>query len=311
FNNIKLVGQFKSLTQCDISATCEPFHLAIVGGELTTTGEFTSFEMHIAEIRAAVLPIWQFPFVTENTRPETAKNVARQQERNTESVTDDRLYDKILKAAGAGALSSDRLAGSRLRNCEPPLIVIGASTGGVEALHRVLADFPPNCPATLVVQHMKGAFIGRFAERLNSACKPEVLQAWDGAPLKNGRIYVAPGDTHHMSVSGREILAVRLSAASPNSGHRPSVDRLFLSASQYRTRVVGVLLTGMGKDGANGLLRIRQLHGHTIAQDQKTSTVYGMPRAAAAIGAVSQQLPIDRIGAAALKAARRSEGALN
>jgi two-component system chemotaxis response regulator CheB len=188
------------------------------------------------------------------------------------------------------------------------VILIGASTGGVEALHRVLAEFPADCPPTLVVQHIRGAFSAAFADRLNRACSAEVAEARDGQALRQGLILVAPGDATHLELRGPTPVQCRLAEAPPMSGHRPSVDALFRSAVPLRDRAVGVLLTGMGQDGARGLLQIREAGGHTIAQDRETSTVYGMPRVAAELGSAVEILSLGAIARATLAAAARRSG---
>jgi two-component system chemotaxis response regulator CheB len=178
------------------------------------------------------------------------------------------------------------------------ILAIGSSTGGVEALITVLQEFPTNCPPTVITQHMPATFTKRFAERLGRLCSPQVDEATEGAPLAPGRIYLAPGTTHHLEVAGHgRALHCRLSEAGPVNGHRPSVDVLFSSVAQSAgSHAIGLILTGMGRDGANGLLAIRQRGGATLGQDESTCLVYGMPRAAFEAGAVEKQLPLHRIG---------------
>lgn len=192
------------------------------------------------------------------------------------------------------------------------VILIGASTGGVEALHRLLANVPAGSPPILIVQHIRGAFSGAFAERLNRSVAPIVTEAQDGEPLARGHVYIAPGAERHLHLAlpprARDAPSCRLVAAPPACGHRPSVDELFRSAVPLGPRAVGVILTGMGQDGAQGLLALRRAGAHTIAQDQDTSTVYGMPRVAAELGAAAEILPLQRVAEAALRAAARRSG---
>lgn len=176
---------------------------------------------------------------------------------------------------------------------------IGASTGGVEALVRLLAGFPPTCPPTVVTQHMPPGFTGRFARRLDAQCAAEVREATAGAPLVPGRVYLAPGDAH-LEVSGRTRRVCRLTDGPSDSGHRPSCDVMFASLARLGPDGVGVILTGMGRDGAAGLLALRAAGGRTLGQDAATSLVYGMPRAAFEAGAVERQLGLAAIPAAAL-----------
>lgn len=181
-------------------------------------------------------------------------------------------------------------------------VVIGASTGGVEALETLLKDFPSNCPPTLITQHMPAGFTSSFAERLNRVCAPEVSEAETGLSLKTGSIYIAPGGMSHLEITGRSGLRCRLVDGDLVSGHRPSVDALFRSAARYGDRAVGAILTGMGRDGAEGLLKMRQAGAMTLGQDEKTSLVYGMPRAAREIGAVQKALPLPEMSSALLAA---------
>ena len=178
------------------------------------------------------------------------------------------------------------------------IVAIGSSTGGVEALLAVLAAFPPNCPPTLITQHMPGTFTKSFAERLNRTCAAEVGEAYEGAPVEVGRVWLAPGGDYHLEVAGTTRPRCRLVAGEPVNGHRPSVDVLFESVARVAGRAaLGVILTGMGRDGAQGLLSMRRAGASTLGQNESTCVVYGMPKVAYEIGAVERQLPLERIGA--------------
>ncbi|WP_412051122.1 protein-glutamate methylesterase/protein-glutamine glutaminase [Hoeflea sp. Naph1] len=182
------------------------------------------------------------------------------------------------------------------------IIAIGASTGGVEALIAVLTKFPANCPPTVITQHMPATFTKSFADRLNRLCAPQVKEADDGDRLEIGRIYLAPGGERHLQVVNSTAPRCALVEGSPINGHRPSVDALFDSVVKLAgARAVGVILTGMGRDGAAGLLRMRQAGAITIGQNEKTCVVYGMPRVAQEIGGVGRQLPLNEIGEEILK----------
>jgi two-component system chemotaxis response regulator CheB len=176
------------------------------------------------------------------------------------------------------------------------IIVIGASTGGVEALKVVLMGLPPDCPPTLITQHMPPRFTAAFAERLNRECPMTVSQAEPDEIIEPGHVYIAPG-SHHLELhrsGGRHIC--RLSDGPPVSGHRPSVDVLFRSAARVAGKsAVGVILTGMGKDGAEGLLELRQAGAATLGQNEETSLIYGMPRVAFERGGVMRQYPLGHI----------------
>jgi two-component system chemotaxis response regulator CheB len=190
------------------------------------------------------------------------------------------------------------------------IVAIGSSTGGVEALIEVLKKFPVNCPPTVITQHMPQTFTKSFAERLNRLCAPQVEEATDGARLEIGRIYLAPGGERHMAVTNSHAPVVRLLEKAPVNGHRPSVDVLFDSVAELAGRnAVGVILTGMGRDGATGLLKMRHAGARTVGQNEKTCVVYGMPRVAFELGAVETQLPLNAIGDEVLKlTAARKEG---
>ncbi|PKA40852.1 protein-glutamate O-methylesterase CheB [Rhizobium sullae] len=190
------------------------------------------------------------------------------------------------------------------------IVAIGSSTGGVEALIAVLQKFPANCPPTVITQHMPPTFTKSFAERLNRLCAPVVEEATDGARLEIGKIYLAPGGERHLQVANASAPCCRLVERDPVNGHRPSVDVLFDSVAELAGRnAVGVILTGMGRDGAAGLLKMRHAGARTLGQNEKTCVVYGMPRVAYELGAVEQQLPLNAIGEEILKmTAARKEG---
>jgi two-component system chemotaxis response regulator CheB len=187
---------------------------------------------------------------------------------------------------------------------ETTLIAIGASTGGVEALQVLLSGFPADCPPTVIVQHVNPRFAPAIAKTLDLACPAKVQLAEPDMPLKAGNVYLAPGGDRHLSVRGPAAFYARLRSGDPVSGHLPSVDVLFHSVAECAgARAVGVLLTGMGSDGAKGLLAMAQAGAQTIAQDEATCTVFGMPRAAISLGAAAIVAPIDRIAQHVLRKA--------
>ena len=181
------------------------------------------------------------------------------------------------------------------------VLAIGASTGGVEALSEVLSAFPENCPATVITQHMPPMFTRSFAQRLDKTCAPQIMEAEDGLPVQTGRVYIAPGGESHLEIVRAGGLKCRVRPGPPVSGHHPSVDVLFGSVAQVAgAAAVGVILTGMGKDGAAGLLAMRQAGARTLGQDESSSVIYGMPRVAHEMGGVERQAPLHRLGAMAL-----------
>ncbi len=208
------------------------------------------------------------------------------------------LAEKV-KAAGRAQIRPSRagIGQQPERRFSPngKLVAIGASAGGVEALMAVMSRYPSNCPPTVIAQHMPGAFTKGFAERLNKVCAAHVAEAVDEAALLPGHVYLAPGDSH-LEVSGRFPARCALKPGDYVKGPRPSVDVLLQSvAATSKGKAVGVILTGMGRDGAAGLLAMRRTGARTLSQDQATSTVYGMPRAAMEAGGVEVQLPLERI----------------
>jgi len=182
------------------------------------------------------------------------------------------------------------------------LIAVGASTGGVEALFAMVGSLPPDSPPVLVVQHMPAGFTANFAARLNSESAVRVVEAADGDMVAPGTVYIAPGGACHMRVKLAARPSIRLTSGDLVGGHRPAVDELFRSLVPVARQITGVLLTGMGQDGAAGLLALRQAGARTLAQSAESCVVYGMPRAAVELGAVEQSIPIERMADAVLRA---------
>jgi len=182
------------------------------------------------------------------------------------------------------------------------VIAIGASTGGTEAIREVLETLPENLPGTLITQHIPAGFSKAFSERLNHLCRMEVKEAADGDELRPGRVLVAPGGLHMMLKRSGSGYRVAVKEGPRVCYQRPSVDVLFRSvADEAGANAVAALLTGMGSDGAAGLSQIRQAGGSTIAQNEETCVVYGMPREAVRIGAAAQVLPLQQVAPAILR----------
>jgi two-component system chemotaxis response regulator CheB len=189
------------------------------------------------------------------------------------------------------------------------IVAIGASTGGVEALIAVLTGYPAACPPTVITLHMPTPFTKSFARRLDGLTDAQVSEAEDGAPLEPGRVYLAPGSATHLEVAHSSNWRCRLQGESLVNGHRPSVDVLFKSvANLCGARAVGVILTGMGRDGAAGLLAMRKAGARTLGQNEATSVVYGMPKVAYENGAVEKQLALGDIGAEVLSLTSTKNG---
>lgn len=215
------------------------------------------------------------------------------------------IGDKIRTAArarirrhglGLAVASQPRPIAGHVFGTTEKLLCIGASTGGTEALKKVLCNMPANAPGMLITQHMPESFTRSFAERLNGLSAMTVKEATHNERVLPGHAYVAPGHSHLRVKKGGAYYYTELSQEAPVNRHRPSVDVLFHSAAQVLgPNALGVLLTGMGKDGAAGLLAMRQAGAYTIAQDEASCVVFGMPRAAIDMGAAMEVVPLQDI----------------
>lgn len=187
------------------------------------------------------------------------------------------------------------------------IIALGSSTGGVEALRDIFLTLPANCPPIVMTQHMPEQFTPSFAARLNLLSGVTVAEAYDGAKLEAGHAWLAPGNRHLSVVRNGRDLFCRLDDGPHVSGHRPSVDVLFSSVAEAAgAQAVGAILTGMGKDGAQGLLNMREAGAYTLGQSQSSCVVYGMPKAAMTAGAVMLELPLTEIAAHILRHCERA-----
>ena len=190
------------------------------------------------------------------------------------------------------------------------VVAVGASTGGTEALRVVLEAMPPDAPGLVVVQHMPEGFTAAFAQRLNQTCPIEVKEAARGDRVREGRALIAPGNRHIVLVRSGAHYTVDVTDGPLVSRHRPSVDVLFRSVAQaVGPNAIGVILTGMGNDGATGMLEMKQAGAATIAQDEATSVVFGMPKEAILRGAVDEVAPLSQIPGLVLKMTRATVGA--
>src|SRR5574343_772524 len=235
--------------------------------------------------------------------------------RSMESYAED-LVEKLRAAKCARLrrpMSSQNLASPVVRPSAVPsrmgggggkIIFVGASTGGTEAIKEFLHGVPADCPPILVVQHMPEAFTASFARRMDGICAPRVIEAQGNEKVEPGTVYIAPGHSHMLIRKAGAGYVTELASTPPVNRHRPSVDVLFHSAADIvGSKAVGVILTGMSKDGAQGLLRMRQAGARTFGQDEGSCVVYGMPREAFLIGAVEEQYSLDEISRRVLSAA--------
>lgn len=228
------------------------------------------------------------------------------------------LIDKVKAAAQAKMMP--RLALAPLRPIQPvaggqsmttttnKVVAIGASTGGTEALTRVLTAMPPSTPGTVIVQHIPEHFSRSFAQRLNELCPFEVKEAANNDTVHPGRVLIAPGNKHMLLRRSGARYYVQVKDGPLVGRHRPAVNVLFKSVAKYAGRnAVAVMLTGMGKDGAEGIRAMKDSGAKTIAQDEKSCVVFGMPKEAIATGAVDHVMPLDHIPAQILKLAAQED----
>jgi two-component system chemotaxis response regulator CheB len=203
-----------------------------------------------------------------------------------------RLLPARRSASGGNAVVNTPLLRSPLLSTEK-LIIIGASTGGTEAIREVLQPLPPDSPGIMIAQHMPAGFTHSFAERLNGLCRIVVSEAAQGERILPGHAYIAPGGFHLSLVRSGANYVAQVDLAPPVNRHRPSVDVLFDSAAKHAGKnAIGIILTGMGRDGAEGLLRMRQAGSYTFAQNEASCVVFGMPREAIALGAAHEVVPL-------------------
>jgi two-component system chemotaxis response regulator CheB len=206
-------------------------------------------------------------------------------------------------SASADAILAKRDPLRQLRTTER-IIAIGASTGGTEAIKEVLIRLPPDTPGIVITQHIPKLFSGAFARRMDACCQVSVCEAEDGQQILRGHAYIAPGDMHLLLVRDGARYVCRLDDGPPVNRHKPSVDVLFRSVAQQAGRnAIGVILTGMGKDGALGLKEMRDAGARTVAQDEATSIVWGMPGEAVAVGGAADVLPLSDIWSRVLQLA--------
>lgn len=224
---------------------------------------------------------------------ETVKGAASARVRARKSVATPKLSaDAVLKAP----------AGSAMIRTTEKVIVVGASTGGTEALRVLLEALPLDCPGLVIVQHMPEGFTATFAKRLDELCRVAVREASDGDVVLRGQALIAPGNRHTLLRRSGAKYYVEVTSGPLVNRHRPAVDVLFRSAAQCAGRnAVGVILTGMGDDGARGMKELKDSGAATLAQDEATSVVYGMPAEAVRHGGVGQSLPLPAIAQAALR----------
>ncbi len=256
------------------------------------------------------LEIGAFDYVSKPVSNQTRDTIAALKEELVTKVREAAKSNITHRSANRNATTAPKVvsfhpAGGTLRS----VIAIGASTGGVEALREVFLRLPANAPPIVVTQHMPETFTASFAARLNGLSQVTVLEAKNHDRLKEGHAYIAPGGNRHLRIVkiGTDFVC-KLEEGAPVSSHRPSVDVLFHSiAKAVGAHAVGVILTGMGKDGAEGMKAMRDHGAYNIGQNQATCIVYGMPHMAMKAGATHVELPLHEIPAAILKYCEKAE----
>ncbi len=229
------------------------------------------------------------------------------------AVYQQEIVDKIRLVSQAKVLSTRRTSSNREihpfdGSSKQKIIAIGASTGGCEAIKLVLESLPTNSPPVVIVQHMPAGFTASFAQRLNGVCKVTVKEAQNDEVLTQGSVYIAPGNKHLLILDQNGEYRVKLSEGERVSGHRPSVDVLFNSLAQTAGKhAVATILTGMGKDGAKGLLALRQSGAYTLAQSESSCVIFGMPKEAVKIGGAMEQTDLDLIAQRLLERAAKHD----
>lgn len=271
-------------------------------------------------MRLRPMPVIMVSTLTERGAPETlealelgAVDYICKPKAKTETklrIFADNLVDKVRMASTAKVRPFEHnksvLTAIAKNTAFPRIIAIGSSTGGTEAIKELLSSVPENCPPILITQHIPKVFSTSFAERLDRSFPMEVFEAQEGMIIRPGCVYIAPGDFHlTIQSSGTKKICHIIQTEKVNR-HRPAVDAMFDSILEsYGSMVVAVMLTGMGADGANGMLRLKQAGAITYAQDEATSVVWGMPQAAFNIGAVDEVLPLQKIAEKMLKSAQK------
>ncbi|HEY6918257.1 MAG TPA: chemotaxis protein CheB [Tabrizicola sp.] len=284
-------------------------HLVVLGDEFRLHEDFVAIKSLFYALGARWLFFDTSDPIKQRGLPKSTVQVVSEPvlNGNMDSETALLVIRRVMALQRAGEVA--RTAGRRSSVSDDNwLVAIGASTGGVDALLNLLSEFPEDCPPTAIVQHTGRGFSDSLVRMLDRRCRPKVLAAEDGVVLRRGTICIAAGAPGHFVLGQGSVPMCQIRPGELIAGHMPSCNALFRSMLPVASRVIGVLLTGMGQDGAAGLLDLRRAGAVTIGQDQASSVVYGMPKVAWEIGAVQTQLPIDRIAPEILRIAARPPG---
>jgi two-component system, chemotaxis family, protein-glutamate methylesterase/glutaminase len=261
-----------------------PMPVIVVSSQAQTGSKAAMMALELGAMEIVPKPGSQF------TVPDVAHSLIHAL-RAAGAVTVEKLQMRLQASLRNGSTSLDRIL-----NTTHKIVAIGASTGGTQAIEAVMREMPADAPGTIIVQHMPQTFTKAFAERLNSTCAMEIREAQDFDNVIPGTALIAPGDKHMVLSKNGAQYRVRIKDGPRVHFQRPSVDVLFQSvASTAGQNAIGVILTGMGSDGAKGLRAMRESGSYTIAQDERSCVIFGMPREAIELGGVDQVLPLSRI----------------
>ncbi len=296
--DLELIAQTGDLSEAYMLCEAQEPDIVLIAQDFATTDEFDCMKSLFFAVNARWIEIGGS---TKSLQPRiNLQDVSQPQQAIRAEMSGDEIASAIKLVLANWRPREIRLGKPNVtpapRSSSERVVLIGASTGGVDALLTVLSHFPANCAPTAVVQHTGRGFSDSLIRLLDRRCAAEVQAAQIDLALRPGLICVAAGSERHLRLANGAKLRATLTAGQPISGHMPSVDELFLSAVPLASKVIAVLLTGMGRDGAAGMLALQRAGAKTIGQDEATSVVYGMPRAAWEIGAVQQQLALHAIG---------------
>lgn len=327
--DIVVVGGISALEFYRETQERTPARIVVVDGAFSDAHYYATFLAEARALGSAVVPIWDYPTPdTERWQSEllagrhgrkplepdprlllfidTIRTAARSRPGQPAASSQHSEMSPFLsphEASSQRSSTSNRASSTLSPPIDPPkrrilpcpIVGLGASTGGVQALAQVLAKWPVDCPPTLIVQHMPASYMQGFADRLDRLTPARVKVARDGDQLDCGMVYVAPGDNRHMRVKSHTHNMISLRQGEPISGHVPAVDALFASLAPLKSRARCAILTGMGADGAEGIVQVRKAGGRTVAQDEQSCVVFGMPKEAIERGGTDTVLPLDQI----------------
>ena len=269
----------------------------VVISSLTQLGSATAIRaLELGAVDVVAKPVAGLNSGLEELFPEIVVKIKNAAAVNMDTLRSQARRERLQRRPGAEQLHVENKGKRPMVSSTDKIIAIGASTGGTVAVKQILKDLPANLPGILIVLHMPAGFTASYAQSLNGTCRMKVKEASDGELLAGGCTYIAPGGRHMLLEKNTGGYRLRLDNGPPVNRHRPSVDKTFLSvAGSASPNSLGVILTGMGDDGARGMKEMHDRGSLTIAQDEQSSVVFGMPKKAIALGAVDKVLPLNEI----------------